>query len=133
MPALVNAKIDEHYNQVVLRADKSLEIIPLREAFERYDEETRPDRRTNGATAHRRPEHLLLASRSRDVVDPPESSCGASSRYLPSVSSANPWLGHVEVADPARRVLAALETSSAAKNREVEAAKARERSQARFA
>jgi hypothetical protein len=42
MPALVNAKIDEHYNQVVLRADKSLEIIPLREAFERYDEETRP-------------------------------------------------------------------------------------------
>jgi len=38
-----------------------------------------------------------------------------------------------EVADAARRLLAALETSSPAKNRDIEAAKARERSRARFA
>ena len=38
-----------------------------------------------------------------------------------------------EVADVARRLLDALETSSPAKNREVEAAKARERSRERFA
>jgi len=38
-----------------------------------------------------------------------------------------------EVADVARRLLASLETSSPAKNREVEAAKARERSRERFA
>ncbi len=38
-----------------------------------------------------------------------------------------------EVTDAARRLLDALETSSPAKNREVEAAKARERSRARFA
>ena len=38
-----------------------------------------------------------------------------------------------EVAEAARRLLGALETSSPAKNREVEAAKARERSRARFA
>jgi hypothetical protein len=38
-----------------------------------------------------------------------------------------------EVADAARRLLNALETTSPAKNREVEAAKARERSRARFA
>ncbi len=39
----------------------------------------------------------------------------------------------VEVTDAARRLLDALETSSPAKNRDVEAAKARERSRARFA
>ena len=38
-----------------------------------------------------------------------------------------------EVTDAARRLLTALETSSPAKNREMEAAKARERSRARFA
>jgi hypothetical protein len=38
-----------------------------------------------------------------------------------------------EVADAARRLLASLETASPAKNREVEAAKARERSRERFA
>jgi hypothetical protein len=38
-----------------------------------------------------------------------------------------------EVADAARRLLAALETSSPAKNREAEAAKARERARERFA
>jgi hypothetical protein len=38
-----------------------------------------------------------------------------------------------EVADTARRLLAALETSAPAKDREIEAAKARERSRARFA
>ncbi len=38
-----------------------------------------------------------------------------------------------EVADAARRLLAALETSSPAKNREAEAAKARERAKERFA
>ena len=38
-----------------------------------------------------------------------------------------------EVADAARRLLAALETSSPAKNREVEAMKARERAKERFA
>jgi hypothetical protein len=38
-----------------------------------------------------------------------------------------------EVTDVARRLLDALETSSPAKNREVEAAKARERSRERFA
>jgi len=38
-----------------------------------------------------------------------------------------------EVADAARRLLGALETSSPAKDRGVEAAKARERSRARFA
>ena len=38
-----------------------------------------------------------------------------------------------EVADAARRLIGALETTSPAKNREVEAAKARERSRARFA
>ncbi len=39
----------------------------------------------------------------------------------------------VEVTDAARRLLDALETSSPAKNRDVEAATARERSRARFA
>jgi hypothetical protein len=38
-----------------------------------------------------------------------------------------------DVADAARRLLGALETSSPAKDRGVEAAKARERSRARFA
>jgi hypothetical protein len=38
-----------------------------------------------------------------------------------------------DVADAARRLLGALETSSPAKDRDVEAAKARERSRARFA
>ena len=38
-----------------------------------------------------------------------------------------------EVADAARKLLAALETTSPTKNREIEAAKARERSRARFA
>jgi hypothetical protein len=38
-----------------------------------------------------------------------------------------------EVADAARRLLVSLETSSPAKNRDVEAAKARERSRERFA
>jgi hypothetical protein len=36
MPAIVNSKIDENYNLVVLRADDSLEVIPLRAAFERF-------------------------------------------------------------------------------------------------
>jgi hypothetical protein len=36
----VNSKIDENYNLTILRADNSLEIIPLREAFERYHRET---------------------------------------------------------------------------------------------
>ena len=38
-----------------------------------------------------------------------------------------------EVSEVARRLLAALETASPARDREVEAAKARERSKARFA
>ena len=38
-----------------------------------------------------------------------------------------------EVSDAARRLLGALETASPAKNREVEAMKARERAKARFA
>jgi hypothetical protein len=38
-----------------------------------------------------------------------------------------------EVADAARRLLGALETTSPAKDRDVEATKARERSRARFA
>lgn len=38
-----------------------------------------------------------------------------------------------EVSDAARRLLSALETGSPPRNREVEAAKARERSRARFA
>jgi len=38
-----------------------------------------------------------------------------------------------EVADAARALLASLETASAPRNREVEAAKARERARARFA
>ena len=38
-----------------------------------------------------------------------------------------------EVADAARRLLAALETASPPRNREVEAEKARERARARFA
>jgi hypothetical protein len=38
-----------------------------------------------------------------------------------------------EVTEAARRLLGALETSSPTKNREIEAAKARERSRARFA
>ena len=38
-----------------------------------------------------------------------------------------------EVADAARKLIGALETTSPAKNREVEAEKARERSRARFA
>jgi hypothetical protein len=38
-----------------------------------------------------------------------------------------------DVADAARRLLVSLETSSPAKNREIEAAKARERSRERFA
>jgi hypothetical protein len=38
-----------------------------------------------------------------------------------------------EVAEAARRLLGALETSSPAKNRDVEAAKARERARERFA
>ena len=38
-----------------------------------------------------------------------------------------------EVSDAARRLIASLETASPARDREVEAAKARERSKARFA
>jgi hypothetical protein len=38
-----------------------------------------------------------------------------------------------EVADSARRLIASLETSSPAKNREIEAAKARERAKERYA
>ena len=38
-----------------------------------------------------------------------------------------------EVSDSARRLIASLETTSPARDREVEAAKARERSKARFA
>jgi hypothetical protein len=38
-----------------------------------------------------------------------------------------------DVADAARRLIASLETSSPAKNREVEAAKARERAKERYA
>ena len=38
-----------------------------------------------------------------------------------------------ETADAARRLLASLETASAPRNREMEAAKARERARARFA
>ena len=38
-----------------------------------------------------------------------------------------------EVADAARRLIGALETASPAKNREIEAAKARERARERFA
>ena len=38
-----------------------------------------------------------------------------------------------EVSDAARRLIASLETTSPARDREVEAAKARERSKARFA
>jgi hypothetical protein len=38
-----------------------------------------------------------------------------------------------EVADTARRLIASLETSSPAKNREIEAAKARERAKERYA
>jgi hypothetical protein len=36
VPQLVSSKIDENYNLIILRSDDSLEIIPLREAFERY-------------------------------------------------------------------------------------------------
>jgi hypothetical protein len=39
VPRLVSSKIDENYNLSILRSDDSLEIIPLREAFERYDSE----------------------------------------------------------------------------------------------
>jgi hypothetical protein len=37
---LINSKVDENYNLVILRSDDTLEIIPLREAFERYYRET---------------------------------------------------------------------------------------------
>ena len=40
MPQIVNSKINENYNLTILRSDNSLEIIPLREAFERYLSET---------------------------------------------------------------------------------------------
>jgi hypothetical protein len=40
MPQLVSSKIDENYNLTILRSDNSLEIIPLRAAFERYHSET---------------------------------------------------------------------------------------------
>ncbi len=40
MPKLVNSKIDENYNLTLLRSDNSLEIIPLRENFERFFAET---------------------------------------------------------------------------------------------
>jgi hypothetical protein len=36
VPQLVNSKIDENYNLVLLRSDETLEILPLRAAFERY-------------------------------------------------------------------------------------------------
>jgi hypothetical protein len=39
MPQLVSTKIDEFFNLTVLRSDGSLEIIPLREAFDRYHSE----------------------------------------------------------------------------------------------
>jgi hypothetical protein len=41
MPQIVNSKIDEYYNLTVLRSDNSLEIIPLRPAFERFFAETK--------------------------------------------------------------------------------------------
>jgi hypothetical protein len=40
MPQLLSSKIDENYNLVILRSDDSLEIIPLREGYERYHSET---------------------------------------------------------------------------------------------
>jgi hypothetical protein len=40
MPKLVDTKIDETYRLSILREDGSLEIIPLREAFERFHNET---------------------------------------------------------------------------------------------
>jgi hypothetical protein len=40
MPKLVETKIDETYRLSILREDGSLEIIPLREAFERFFNET---------------------------------------------------------------------------------------------
>jgi hypothetical protein len=40
VPRLLSSKIDENYNLTILRSDDSLEIIPLREAFERYHSET---------------------------------------------------------------------------------------------
>jgi hypothetical protein len=39
VPKIISTKIDEHYNLVVLRSGGLLEIIPLREAFERYHAE----------------------------------------------------------------------------------------------
>jgi hypothetical protein len=39
-PQLVSSKIDENYNLTILRSDNSLEIIPLRDAFERFYRET---------------------------------------------------------------------------------------------
>jgi hypothetical protein len=35
-PQLVSSEIDENYNLTILRSDNSLEIIPLRLAFERF-------------------------------------------------------------------------------------------------
>jgi hypothetical protein len=40
MPRLVSSEIDENYNLTILRSDNSLEIIPLRPAFERFLLET---------------------------------------------------------------------------------------------
>jgi hypothetical protein len=39
VPRLLSSKIDENYNLTILRSDDSFEIIPLREAFERYHSE----------------------------------------------------------------------------------------------
>jgi hypothetical protein len=36
VPQLVSSKLDENYNLTILRSDESLEIIPLREGFERF-------------------------------------------------------------------------------------------------
>jgi hypothetical protein len=40
MPQLISSEIDENYNLTILRSDNSLEIIPLRDAFERFYLET---------------------------------------------------------------------------------------------
>jgi hypothetical protein len=40
MPQLISSEIDANFNLSILRSDNSLEVIPLREAFERYYQQT---------------------------------------------------------------------------------------------
>jgi hypothetical protein len=64
MPKIVSTKIDESYSRTVLRSDKSLEIISLRELLNVISRT-----QTDENTPHRQSEYLLHRRRCRHALD----------------------------------------------------------------